>query len=291
MELGSEVKMPESLNRIKEIIEHLNLSEKKVADYILNNPKRVSDLSIKELAEESGSSQSAVVRLCKRLHYKGYKDFRIMIAKDSVDLKEEEDMYSDIKPGDSISTIIRNISFNNKKSIDNTMEFLSVESVNKAINAIVKTERIDFYGVGASYVVCLDAFEKFTRINKNIRVSQDTHLQTQFASSLKEGDVAIAISYSGETRDTYDSIKTAKDMGATTISITKFGHNTISDLCDIKLFVSSPEINCRSCATSSRIALLNVIDILFTSTSSCMFDDIKVYLENTRKAISKKRFK
>lgn len=283
--------MAESLSRIKQIMEDMSPSERKVAEYIFNNPKKISDLSIRELAEKSGASQAAVVRLCKRLQYKGYKDFRIMIAKDAVNIKDEEDMYTDVEPGDSISTIIKNISYNNKKSIDNTLEFLSKESVQKAVNAIVKADKVEFCGVGASYVIALDAFEKFTRINKNVIASPDTHMQAQLAANLKKGDVAVAISYTGETRDTYESIKIAKDAGAVTISITKFGHNSISNLCDIQLFVSAPEVTFRSGATSSRIAQLNVIDILYVSTASAMFPDIKKYLENTRMSILQKKIR
>jgi len=283
--------MSKSLIRIKEMIDDLNPSEKKIADYILKNSKVISDLTIKDLSKRSGSSQSAVVRLCKILGYKGYKEFRIMIAKDTVTFNEDDDMYTDIKLKDNLSTIIKNISYNNKKSIDNTMDVLSEESVAKATVVISKADRIDFYGIGASYIIALDAFQKFTRINKNVRTTSDSHMQVEFASNLKKGDVAIAISYSGETKDTFDSIMVAKKAGATTISITKFGINSISNVCDINLFVLSPEITFRSGAMSSRIAQLNVIDILFTAVASCMFEDVKKFLENTRMSTIAKKIK
>lgn len=280
-----------SLIRIKEIIDNLNPSEKKIAEYILKSPNEISDLSIKDLADKSSSSQSAVVRLCKILGYKGYKEFRITIAKDTAKTNKDENMYNDINPQDNIDTIITNISYNNKKSIDNTVEVLSKEALKEAVRVISKADKIDFYGVGASYIIALDAFQKFTRINKNVRATSDTHLQIEFASNLKMGDVAVAISYSGETKDTFESIEVAKDAGATTISITKFGNNSISNLCDINLFVLSPEITFRSGAMSSRIAQLNVIDILFTSVAGCMFDDVKEFLENTRMSTRIKRIK
>lgn len=283
--------MSGSLIRIKEIIKDLSPSEKKVAEYILKNTAVVSDLSIKELSEKCKSSQAAVVRLCKKLHYNGYKDLRIMIAKEEAAFENEKSMYTDIKPGDDLSTIIRNIGYNNEKSIDDSVKILSQDSVQKAVKAIVGSDRIDFYGIGASYIVCLDAFQKFTRINKNVRTSQDPHMQAQFASNLKKGDAAVAVSYSGETKDTYDAIKIAKAAGALTISITKFGHNAISDLCDIKLFVTSSEITFRSGAMSSRIAQLNLIDILYTAAASSRFGSIKKYLENTRIAIADKKIK
>lgn len=280
-----------SLIRIKEIIDDLNPSEKKIAEYILKTPKEISDLSIKDLADKSGSSQSAVVRLCKILGYKGYKEFRITIAKDTAKANKDENMYNDINPQDDIDTIIKNISYNNKKSIDNTVEVLSKKSLEEAVEVISKADKVDFYGVGASYLIALDAFQKFTRINKNVRATSDTHLQIEFASNLKKGDVAVAISYSGETKDTFESIEVAKNAGATTISITKFGSNSISNLCDINLFVLSPEITFRSGAMSSRIAQLNVVDILFTSVAGRMFGDVKKFLENTRMSTRIKRIK
>ncbi|OPJ60776.1 MurR/RpiR family transcriptional regulator [Clostridium oryzae] len=284
--------MTGSLIRIKEIINNLNPSEKKIAQYILDNPKEISDLSIKKLSMKSGSSQSAVVRLCKILGYKGYKEFRIMIAKDTVNFnRDNENRYTDVEPKDDLAIIMKNISYNNKKSIDNTMEVLSEEAVEKAVEAITKADRIDFYGIGASQIIAMDAFQKFTRINKNVRATPDTHLQVEFASNLKKGDVAVAISYSGETTDTFESIQIAKEAGATTVSITKFGNNSISSICDINLFVLSPEITFRSGAMSSRIAQLNVIDILFTAVASNMFDDVKEALENTRMAAMSKRIK
>ncbi|WP_234120948.1 MurR/RpiR family transcriptional regulator [Clostridium hydrogenum] len=280
-----------SLIRIREIIDNLNPSEKKIAEYILKSPKEIPDLSIKDLADKSGSSQSAVVRLCKILGYKGYKEFRITIAKDTAKVNKDENMYNDINPEDDIDTIIKNISYNNKKSIDNTVEVLSKKSLEEAVRAISKADKIDFYGVGASYIIALDAFQKFTRINKNVRATSDTHLQMEFASNLKKGDVAVAISYSGETRDTFESIEVAKNAGATTISITKFGNTSISSLCDINLFVLSPEVTFRSGAMSSRIAQLNVVDILFTSVAGSMFADVKKFLENTRRSTRIKRIK
>ncbi len=63
------------------------------------------------------------------------------------------------------------------------MDVLSEESVAKATDVISKADRIDFYGIGASYIIALDAFEKLTRINKNVRTTSDTHMQVEFANA------------------------------------------------------------------------------------------------------------
>lgn len=285
--------MSGSLIKIREIMSSLSPSEKKVGQFILEKPEQISNLSIGELAEKSGSSEATVVRLCKLLGFNGYKDFKISITKDIAYMSREDEgeQYTDVEPGDTLESIVQNISYNNKKSIDNTLDIISFDAIFSAVNAIIAAEKIDFYGVGASNIIAVDAMQKFTRINKIVTSYSDTHLQIASAANLNKGDVAVAISYSGETKDTFESIKVAKESKATTISITKFGQNSISDLCDIKLFVSAPEISIRSGAMSSRIAQLNVIDILFAAVTSKQFDIAKSYLEKTRKAIKEKKIK
>ena len=285
--------MAGSLIKIKEIIQDLSPSEKKVAQYIIDNPADISHLSIGELAEQSGSSEATVVRLCKLLDFNGYKDFKISITKDiaSMPVDQDEEQYTDVEPGDDLKSIIQNISYNNKKSIDNTLEIISNKAIEEAVETIANAERIEFYGIGASFIIAFDAMQKFARINKVAISYADPHLQIASAANLEKGDVAVAISYSGETKDTYDSIKVAKEAGAKTISITKFGQNSISEICDINLFVSAPEISIRSGAMSSRIAQLNVIDILFAGVASRDFDKVKKHLQKTRKAIGKKKMK
>lgn len=278
------------LIKVKGVINELSNAEKKVASYILESPFEISKLSIGELAEKSGASEATVVRFCRILGYSGYKDFKIDITRDMVYLeKQDNHKYSDIELGDDVETIVRNVSYNNKKAIENTVDIICYEDMKKAIEVLDKANRIEFYGVGASHIIALDAFQKFSRINKIVNAHLDTHIQVTSAANLSKGDVAVAISYSGETKDIYDAITTAKNSEATTISITKYGNNSISEICDINLYVATPEIAIRSGATSSRIAQLNIIDILFAGVASRNFDKVEKYLENTREAIKMKK--
>ena len=85
--------------------------------------------------------------------------------------------------------------------------------------------------------------------------------------------------------DIIESLKIAKDNGATVITLTKYGTNPVSDLADIKLFTSSLEKSIRSGAMSSRISQLNVIDILYVGMTSRNYEESVAALERTRKAV------
>lgn len=70
------------------------------------------------------------------------------------------------------------------------------------------------------------------------------------------------------------------------ITITRYGKNTLSEMADIPLYVSSVESELvRSAATASRMAQLNIIDILFTGVASRSYDSTLYYLNKTREVL------
>lgn len=273
--------------RLREAMPSIKPSEHKAANYILEHPEEVVQLSVKGLAERSGSSQAAIIRMCKTIGLDGFQELKVRIAGDLQMMESRKSMYQEIRPDDDVGTLIHNISENNMFSIKETLHILNEADVEKAVKEIYHAKRIEFYGAAASQIIAQDAQQKFIRINRQCSAFSDTHLQLTSAVTLTNEDVAFAISYSGETRHILDAIQYAKDAGATTISLTRYGTNPLSSLADIPLYASSSESEIRSSATSSRIAQLNVIDILFTAVASMDYDESVDYFDRTRAAIQK----
>jgi len=271
------------LVRLREVLEQLNPSERIAAEYIMEHPEELIDLSVAGLAERSGSSPSAIIRLCKSMGLKGYQDLKIKVAGDLQ--QPETNGYQDIRPDDSIDTIIQHVSANNIQSIRDTVKILDAEALTKAVSALIEAKRIYFFGMGASHIIAQDAQQKFLRINRTSFSFADPHLQVTASVNLTPEDVLVAISYSGETKEVLASVQHAADNGARTIAITKYGSNTLSTLADVTIGISSTDNEIRSGAMASRIAQLNVIDILYLGVASSDYDQTVEYLNRTRKAI------
>jgi DNA-binding MurR/RpiR family transcriptional regulator len=276
------------LVRIREALSLIKPAERNAANYILTHPEEVVRLSVKELAEKSNSSQAAIIRMCKNLGLEGFQELKIRIAGDLQSSINGDEDYKEIRPNDNIPTLIESVSNNNIFSIKETLKILDPEAVEEAVQALYQAKRIDFYGVAASQIIAQDAQQKFLRINKTCTAYQDSHLQLTSAVTLTKDDVAVGISYSGGTSQVLEVMKQARDAGAITIGITKYGSNPLADLVDIRIATSSTESNIRSAATSSRIAQLNVIDILFTGAAAKNYDQSVSYLNKTRKIIQQK---
>lgn len=275
--------------RIKESLNGLSKKEKLVAEYVLQYPEEVPKKSIEELAQACSTSPSSVVRLCKKLGYEGYKDFCRLLTADISANRDDDIDYQDVRPGDSVISIAKSVSMCNIKAIDSTFSILNTDELQKAVDVISTAGRVDFYGVGSSNLVALDAHNKFIRINKITNANADTHVQILCATTLKPGDVAVFISYSGETKDILTIAEMAKKCSATIISITKHGINSLSTLADITLSTYSTENLIRSGAMSSRISQMTMIDILYTAVVSKEYSKVKPYLDKSRFAAGKMR--
>jgi DNA-binding MurR/RpiR family transcriptional regulator len=275
------------LIKIRDMKESLTPVEKLVAEYILENLEEIPHLSIKSLAQLTKTSDASVLRFCKTMGYKGYRNFIVSISASIGSMDDEQkDQYTDIQPGDDLSIIISNISRNNSKSIEDTLSVIDKNEIARAVKVLRESSRIVFFGIGASGLVGIDAEQKFSRINKMCHSYTDGHSQLTAATLLDKSDVAIFISNSGSTIEIIESLDIVKKNGACVIAITKYNKSELAEKADIVLSISTPEVTIRSGAMGSRIAMLTVIDILFAGVASAEYKKVKKYLSKTHDIIA-----
>ena len=269
---------------LREMLPTLPPSEKKIAQYILEHPQEAISLTAAELGKRSSTSGAAVIRLCKSLNLKGLQDLKLRIAGDLQ--KKNVAGYRDIKPNEDTLSVMEKTTNNSIQTIRETSELLVVEEVNKAVEALKKARSIHFIGVGASNIIAQDAQQKFLRINKSAYAFTDMHMAATQVANVNEQDVVVGISFSGETTEVAKILELANKKKAKTISLTKYGNYKVTKQAEINLYTSATtEPTFRSGATSSRIAQLHVIDILFMCVASHQYDKTLKRLDATREAV------
>ena len=271
-----------SILRIKSLQNNFTDSENKIAKYILGHEDEVYNLTAEELANVTETSPASIIRFSKKIGYSGFQELKISIAKDTIENKINEDkIYEAITTHDSTVEIMEKVSLENIKAIKDTIKLLDEDAIDKATDVISAADKINLFGVGSSSLVAADFQYKLVRINMPAFLHMDYHLQLVSAANMNERGVAIGISHSGKTKETYEALKTAKKTGAKTISITKFGNNPISEIADIKIYTAEVEKNIRMGAIASRIAQLTIIDILFVNIIKKNYDTIPEYILKT----------
>ncbi|GIO87209.1 putative HTH-type transcriptional regulator [Paenibacillus faecis] len=268
------------LHALSSHLETLPPQERRLGEYILKSPASVIHLGITELAYTCGISPSTVTRFCKTFHFKGFPDFKMKLAGELAH-QPSQAQYQDVIAGNDLHKIVQAMEANHLASITDTTRLLDMNELRRAVDALCKAGRIDLYGVATSSIIAQDFYQKLVRIGKHATAFADSHMQITSASSLGSGDVAFAVSYGGETPETIDALRCAKDSGALTISLTQYGSSTLASLADISLFSSSLEEGMRRGDMASRIAQLHVIDILFTGMVSMEFEHFIPKLETS----------
>ncbi len=283
-------KANEILVYIRSIYNSLTKSEQKVADAILNDNEKVIYSTITDFADISNVGDATVLRFCRKIGYKSYQSFKLDLAKEIansgaevIDMKDNEITFDD-----SLENIARKTANSNIFAINETLSLLNLKEMEKAVDLLVNSRKISFFGAGSSQTTALDAAYKFLRIGYDIATYSDYHIQLMQASLLTPADVAIGISFSGSTKDTFEVLQTAKNAGAKIISITHHAKSPITRISDIVLLHGSKEGPLEGGLFPSKISQLIVIDVLYNAVFKCMKEAALSKKEITSKAISER---
>jgi DNA-binding MurR/RpiR family transcriptional regulator len=279
------------LVRIRSLLPGLARAEQRVAKVVLDNPSSVARRSITEVADAAGTSETTVTRFCKAIGVGGYPELRIALAADTArtEMRVDRDLGGEIAPDDDLATVVGKVTFADARAVEETAAQLEVDVLQRVADAIAAAGRVDVYGVGASAFVAADLQQKLHRIGRVSFAWNDTHIMLTSAAVLGPGDVAIGISHTGATTDTVETLRVAREHGATTVALTNFPTSPITEVADLVLTTAARETTFRSGAMASRIAQLTVIDCLFIGVAQKHLDRAMRALDDTREAVGAHR--
>lgn len=257
-------------------IKDLSSSERHVADYVLANYRTVCNMSIMELGSKSFTSTATVKRLYQKLGVENYTDFRTMLsaARDGYSYRMDAEPVEPVSLGryDSTEEVLDKVSRQNAGSIQQTAALISPQVLEQVVARMAAAQRIDFYGVGASYVVALDAQMKCMRLMIPSTAYNDRLSMLTSAGAHTEGALAFLLSHTGETDDMVELARALCHYRVPTVAITSDGSSTLSELCLYCLQVDGNHALNSLGGMSSRIAAMNVIDVLFTALRNTNYE-------------------
>lgn len=272
--------------QIKTLYKDLSLKEQAIADYILENPSKVSHSSISDLSNELGIADSTFFQFTKKLGYNGFKDFKMAMLMQENDFSAIS-IHENIQKSDNELTMAQKVFDSNMTTLTDTKNLLKEEDLKLAAAMINQSKRLFFFGVGGSEIVATDAYHKFLRSPITVFHSSDYHIQLMEASLLTPDDCGIFISHTGKSRETIELAQVAKNNGAKIIVITSHAASPLAKLGDVVFISISEETEFRSEALASRIAQLSIIDSLYVILMFINRDKAQQSIAKIRRSISK----
>ena len=256
--------MESVLFTIRSFLPELPAAERKAAEYVLAEPKKVIHYNITELARRSDVSQAAIVRFCRRIGTSGFPEFKLQLSQDVFRISDERflpdlELESDTDPALVVKGVIGGI----HRSMDRLETLCDVHLLGRAADIIRKARLTCIFGIGASGLVAQDLYQKLIRIGLPCANTQDSHLQITAACNLRAEDAAFIISYSGETHEMISCAEQARKTGTQIITLTMETENTLRSYADVALQVPSLERIYRIGATVSLINQAAIVDMIY----------------------------
>ena len=242
----------------------LTRSGKKLADYIFAHTGEAQYFSISTLAENSGVSEASITRFCHGLGLAGYNDFKLALAKTDhvTDMGELSDSPQGIASEDSLNTIFQKIHKASVLSLNETLELLDEDAINKAVDLLVQADRVFCFGNGGSMVMAMEAWARSTATSRFVHVS-DSHMQIMNTALATSRDVLLVFSYSGSTKDMEDTLQIAREHGVSIILVTHYPNSRAAQFADVVLLCGYNEGPLQSGSIPAKVGQLLLIDCLF----------------------------
>ncbi len=278
---------------IEAAVGSLSPSLRRIAEVIRERPQIVLESTINELAATCDTSVASVVRFCRAIGMDGYAQLRVALAtelgKESAQFGVYAEYGAEVAPGDSLEEIARKISSLELMAIDETVGSLDFDVLERVVGRMDSAARVLLYGVGASQFVAEDLQHKLFRIGRDAFVFSDPHEAWAGASLPVSGVVALGISHLGETKDTLEFLRIARENGAFTVAITGVPGSSVTAVADESLFTRARETTFRAGAMVSRIAQLALVDCLFAGIAQRRYHYTVEALRRTREVTREAR--
>ncbi len=275
------------LDRLSSTLPTLANSEARIARWILENPRQLVDLTVKDLAHITGSSQAAVIRLCKSIQVSGYQALKVSVVADIArEDRPPDSRFLEIDPNTSLSGAIHSLKRQTVMGINRTLNDMRESDIDRVVNRIKLARWIAAYGIGASAIVVKDFQQKLWRLGLPVFWSEDFHIMATIVGQLSPADIFLAVSYSGETAEVLELTQLARKRGAFVTALTRFDRkNPLSKLADLPIYVYAYEASPRIGASSSLISSLTATSALLFAVANTLAETAQTKLSDTLNAV------
>lgn len=206
----------------------LNENDLYIWNYIDSHRKECSQCTIEELAKKCCVSRTTIMRFAKKLSMDGFSELKIH-------LKMEQD-----KKNRPNQDIVKLVCDDYRKRIDE----MEKNDYSHICRLIYEAKRIFVYGSGAVQSFVAKEFKRAFLSAKICMYQIEGHRgeQNLIVDILREGDLVIIVSLSGESNHVVEFARLLKIKGIPIISLTKLKNNTLAQMSTDCLYINTSQV-------------------------------------------------
>ncbi|WP_323064876.1 MurR/RpiR family transcriptional regulator [Aeromonas jandaei] len=253
--MNQPIEAPRVLLLLRHQLDTYSQTLQRLGQFVLEQPQRVLYLTITELARESGTSEASVTRLCRGVGCRGYTEFKMALA---LETQQEQASQPQASATSAFSTLIEE----SVAALRDTGALVSQDALLQSAELLEKARQIQIYGVAASAIIGEYLAYRLLRMGISAQQFSDMHRAAMNATSLKPGDVVIAVSSSGSTKDLLHAVQLGKEHGVSIIVLSNTSRSPLATLADQLLVAAKPEGPLTAGSFHSKISAMLVIELL-----------------------------
>lgn len=251
-----------ALIRLRGLYPSLKTALKKVADVILRQPEMAIYASVNEVAAACGVSEATVMRFCRILGFRGFQDFKISLARELVIPVPQA--YEEVTADDDPANIVRKVFQANRAALQDTLEVMEIEGMKAACQLLLNSPRIAIMGIGGAGTAVAYAGARFLLLGLKAQTYTDFLFMLMAAALLGREDLVLAISNSGATRETVETVRAARENGAKIVAITNNPLSPLARESDLVLTTAARDTTLPEEVDGSLACQIFIIDTLFS---------------------------
>ncbi|EMB4315257.1 TPA: MurR/RpiR family transcriptional regulator [Klebsiella aerogenes] len=260
----------------------LTATEKRIAQFILDDVAAAAEMPIAELARLTDTSQASVTRFARAL---GCKDVRELKMKLAQSLAIGQRFILDVPDLEGVQGIYESII----SVLETNRRALDLAALKRAVEWISDARQVLALGMGGGSTICAQEIQyRLFRLGLPVVNQSDGLLVRMMSSAVTAKDVVIVLSLGGYTKEMIESAAIARQYGAKIVAITP-PETPLAAQADIVLPLLVSENDYIFKPSASRYAMLAMVDVLATELAMANKPQAKDRLRRIKLALDDHR--
>lgn len=251
------------LSDIEARMPEFSKSQRYLADFIINHYEKAAFMTAAKLGAAVNVSESTVVRFAIEMGFEGYPEMQKALqnfSKNRLTSLQRLDIAGDRLAG---GNLIKNVLTQDMDRIRTTLENLSEESFNAAVDKIISAKKIYIFGAMSSDILSRFLHNYLSLAFENVIYVSPINSSGILKSLIRigEGDVMISLSFPRYSKNTITATDYAKKCGANIIAITDSANSPLAEYADELLLAKSDMVS----FADSLVAPLSLINAILVA--------------------------
>lgn len=271
---------------------HFTHTEKRMADFIMQNSEMLATLSLDDFSAKVYTSHSSIIRFAQKLGFEGYRELRYAISREyelAYRQGQAVDVNAPFLENDSPQEVAKKMADLTLNTIQSVYQMLDYEVLERAVTKIDESDRIFIFAKGDSQIRARSFQNKMMKLGRFIVLAEAYSDEAWVAHNIMPTDLAIFVSYSARS-DQYESfMQRLTERAVPTVLISSDAKSQLAQLSPVVIVIDDEESYAEKVGTfHSQIAIDFILDTLYSLFYMRHYQQHKELLSRNYQLINKK---